>query len=401
MSPWRNAIDAYIDSHQDRWRTVRRYLHAHPEPSREEYRTTEYLAQQLSTAGLGVRIAPSGRGLIAEPEGQGDRPRVAIRADMDALRLADAKNVPYRSCHEGVMHACGHDAHATMALAAALALWECRDAVPQPIAWRAIFQPAEEVSEGAFEMIDAGAVDGVGAIVALHVDPELSVGRIGQRSGVLTACCQEVHVVIRGVGGHAARPHLAVDPIAVAAQFVTSLYHLVPRSVDSRDPTVITFGCIRGGTSPNIIPDQVELMGTLRTLSDRAAAQVEERISQIARGLSAASRATIDVTFRRGTGAVDNDPVVTAICVQAAGEVIGPGNVEEIRLPSMGGEDFSGYLKHVPGCLLRLGVASWDRPRHALHSPHFDIDEGALAIGAKVLAHSAVLLSELPRSRRA
>jgi amidohydrolase len=206
--------------------------------------------------------------------------------------------------------------------------------------------------------------------------------------------------VIRGVGGHAARPHLAVDPVAVAAQFVTSLYHLLPRSVDSRDPTVITFGCIRGGTSPNIIPDQVELLGTLRTLSDRAAALVEERISQIARGLSAASRATIDVNYRRGTGAVDNDPVVTAVCVQAASEVVGPGNVEEIRLPSMGGEDFSGYLKHVPGCLLRLGVAALDRPRHALHSPHFDIDEAALTIGAKVLAHSAVLLSELARSRR-
>jgi amidohydrolase len=174
----------------------------------------------------------------------------------------------------------------------------------------------------------------------------------------------------------------------------------VPRSFDAREPTVITFGSIQGGTSPNIIPDRVELLGTLRTLSDRATGQVEERISQIARGLAAASRATIDVTYRRGTAAVDNDPVVTAICVQAAGEVVGPGNVEEIRLPSMGGEDFSGYLKHVPGCLLRLGVAALDRPRHALHSPQFDIDEAALAIGAKVLTHSTVLLRDLPGRRR-
>jgi amidohydrolase len=399
--PWREAIDSYIDSHAERWCSVRRYLHAHPEPSREEYRTTEYLAQQLGAAGLQVRIAPSGRGLIGEPEGQDGQPRIAIRADIDALRIPDAKSVPYRSSREGVMHACGHDAHATMALSAARALWECRDTLPEPTAWRAIFQPAEEVSEGAFEMINAGAVEDVRSIVALHVDPELSVGRIGQRSGVLTACCQEVQVVIRGVGGHAARPHMAVDPIAVAAQLVSSFYQLVPRSVDSRDPTVITFGCIRGGSSPNVIPDQVELLGTIRTLSDRAAAQVEERITQIARGLSAASRATIDVAFRRGTGAVDNDPEVTAICVHAAGEVVGPANVEEIRLPSMGGEDFSGYLKHVPGCLMRLGVAALDRPRHALHSPHFDIEEGALAIGAKVLAHSVVLLSSTRRSRPA
>ena len=147
------------------------------------------------------------------------------------------------------MHACGHDAHATMALCAAMALRECRDELPEDTAWRAVFQPAEEVSEGALEMVAAGAVENVRAIVALHVDPDLTVGRIAHRTGVLTACCQEVRIVIRGVGGHAARPHLAIDPIAVAAQLVSSLYQLVPRSVNSRDPCVLTFGCIRGGAS--------------------------------------------------------------------------------------------------------------------------------------------------------
>jgi amidohydrolase len=401
MRDWQEGIDSYIEERSERWISVRRHLHSHPEPSREEFRTTEYLARQLGEVGLRVRVAPSGRGLIAEPDGLHSRPRVAFRADMDALRISDAKSVPYRSCHDGVMHACGHDAHATMALGAALALRESRDAFPTPIAWRAIFQPAEEVSEGAEEMIEAGAMEDVRSIVALHVDPELSVGRVGQRVGTLTAACQEVQVMIRGVGGHAARPHLSVDPIAVAAQFISSLYQFLPRSVDARDPSVMTFGCIRGGTSPNIIPEEVELLGTIRTLSDRAAAQVEERITQLARGLSTASRCTIDVVFRQGTAAVVNDPEVTAACVQAAGQVVGPSHVEEIRLPSMGGEDFSGYLKHARGCLLRLGVASLDRPRYALHSPHFDIDEGALAIGARVLAHSVVLLSNLPGSRGA
>ena len=399
MRNWREAIDSYIDSQVERWRSVRRYLHANPEPSREEFGTTQYLARQLGDAGLPVRIAPSGRGLVAEPEGQGEGKRVAIRGDIDALRIVDAKSVPYRSTREGVMHACGHDAHATMALVAALALWECRDVLPEDTTWRSIFQPAEEVSEGAHEMVAAGAVENVRAIVALHVDPELSVGRIAHRTGVLTACCQEVEIVIRGVGGHAARPHLAVDPIAVAAQLVSSLYQNVPRSVDARDPCVLTFGSIRGGSSANVIPEVVELSGTIRTFSDRAAAQVEERITQIARGLSAASRADIDVAFRQGTEAVINDPEVTAICVRAAREVVGESNVDEIRLPSMGGEDFSGYLKYVPGCLLRLGVASLDRPRHALHSGHFDIDETALAIGAKTLTHGAVLLSHPTRSR--
>ncbi len=399
MNEWQASIDARIDRQSERWVSVRRHLHVHPEPSREEYRTTEYLSGLLEEIGLEVRVAPTGRGLVAEPPGLDDRPRIAFRADIDALRIPDAKAVPYRSCHDGVMHACGHDAHATMALAAAMALWDGRDSLPSPIAWRAIFQPAEEVSEGAIEMIEAGAVEGVRSIVALHVDPELSVGRIGHRSGVLTAACQEVRIVIRGVGGHAARPHLAVDPIAASALLVSSLYQVLPRSVNSRDPSVVTFGSILGGTSPNIIPDEVELNGTIRTLSDRAAAQVEERITQVARGLAVATRCEIDVTFRRGTEAVNNDPEVTSVCVQAARQVVGPANVDEIRLPSMGGEDFSGYLKHVPGCLLRLGVASLDRPRYSLHSPHFDIDEGALTIGAKLLAHSVVLLSGSSGSR--
>ena len=393
MKDWRAAIDSAIERQADRWISVRRHLHSHPEPSREEFQTTQYLAHQLGEAGLRVRVAPGGRGLVAEPEGLGGLTRIAFRADIDALRIADAKNVPYRSCHDGVMHACGHDAHATMALAAALALWEARDAFATQIPWRAIFQPAEEVSEGAEEMIAAGALEDVRSIVALHVDPELSVGRVGHRTGVLTAACQELQIVVRGVGGHAARPHLAIDPIAVATQLVCTLYQLLPRSVDARDPSVVTFGCIRGGTSPNIIPEEVELLGTIRTFSDRAAALVEERITQVARGLSTASRCTIDVVFRRGTDAVVNDPGVTAACVEAAGQVVGPDHMEEIRLPSMGGEDFSGYLKLARGCLLRLGVASLDRPRYALHSPQFDIDEGALAIGAKVLAHSMVLLA--------
>jgi amidohydrolase len=317
---------------------------------------------------------------------------------MDALRILDAKTVPYRSTRAGVMHACGHDAHATMVLSGALALWECRHALPESTAWRAIFQPSEEVSEGALEMIDAGAVENVREIVALHVDPELTVGRIAHRTRVLTAFCQEFHVVIRGVGGHAARPHTAVDPIAAAVQLVQSVYQAIPRSVDSREPTVVTFGSIRGGTSANIVPDQVKLKGTIRTLSAQIAGQVRDRIVQIARGVSVASRARIKVSFQRWTDVVDNDPRVTAVCLRAASEVVGPTNLDEIPLPSMGGEDFSGYLQHVPGCLLRLGVASPDRPRHALHSAQFDLDERALAIGAKVLARSVVLLCHPSRS---
>ncbi len=161
MPEWRRAIDSYIESHTDRWTAVRRHLHIHPEPSREEYETTRFLAGQLAEAGLSVQIAPTGRGLTAEPEGQGDRGRVAIRADTDALRMQDAKSVAYRSARDGVMHACGHDAHSAMVIAAAAALSSARGALPKNTAWRAVFQPAEETGEGACEMIAAGAMEHV------------------------------------------------------------------------------------------------------------------------------------------------------------------------------------------------------------------------------------------------
>jgi amidohydrolase len=291
------------------------------------------------------------------------------------------------------MHACGHDAHATMTLAAALALWKARDLLPQPTSWRAIFQPAEEIGEGAFEMIDAGALDQVGSIVALHVDPELAAGRVASRVGVLTACCRELRVRILGRGGHAARPHQSNDPIAVAVHFVNSVYQFVPRSIDSRDPVVVTFGCIQGGSSANIIPDRVELLGTLRTLSRSSAERVEEQIRRIASGVSSISGVEIAVDFEQGTDAVVNDPAVTATCEAAASEVVGLSQIQNIPLPSMGGEDFAGYLRLVPGCLLRLGAAMPGEETHFLHSTRFDIDEAALAIGARLLARAAVFLS--------
>ncbi|MDR3634999.1 MAG: amidohydrolase [Isosphaeraceae bacterium] len=393
MADWRELIDGFLEENAEMLGATRRHLHSHPEPSREEFETAAYLARRLEQAGVPHRVVPSGRGVIAEPFPQDPSARVAIRADIDALRLQDAKDVPYRSTRDGVMHACGHDAHATMALAASLALWHCRERLPWSVPWRAIFQPAEELGEGALEMIADGAVEGVRAIVALHVDPEAPVGRVGQKAGPLTAFCQELEVDIQGRGGHAARPHQAIDPIAVAVQFVSSVYQFIPRAIDARDPVVVTFGSIRGGANANVIPENVVLLGTIRALSQASATRVGERVRRIAQGLSEATGAAVEVILRRGLDGVVNDPAVTATCVRAAGEVVGPDQVDSIALPSMGGEDFAGYLAHAPGCLLRLGVARDGQPRHLLHSPHFDIDERALIIGAKLLARCAVLLS--------
>ncbi len=354
MIDWREMIDEFIDTRAEHWREVRRHLHANPELSRDEFQTTAYLAQCLRDAGITYQTVPSRRGLIAEPEDQADRPRVAIRADIDALGMHDGKTVPYRSRRDGVLHACGHDAHATMVLAAAAALWHARDVLPAETAWRAIFQPAEEVGEGAHEMVAAGAVEQVRALVALHVDPELLVGRIGHRSGAFTAHCQELHVTFAGKGGHAARPHSTVDPIAAAAQFITNTYQLVPRWVDSREPVVVSFGSIKGGASPNVIPEQVDLLGTIRTLDAHVAAIVLEQVRQVARGVSEATRVQIEVEVRQSTAAVHNDPRVSSVCVCAAGEVVGPANLQPIPLPSMGGEDFSGYL-----CMRQVACSGW------------------------------------------
>ncbi|WP_406700319.1 amidohydrolase [Singulisphaera sp. Ch08] len=392
MSDWRLAIDEHIDAISDRLLGIRRHLHSHPEPSREEFESTRYLGNQLLAAGLPYKILLEGRGIIAGSSLSAEGRAVALRADMDALRIQDRKEVAYRSERAGVMHACGHDAHSTMVLGAALALQQCDDLFPWPVPWRAIFQPAEEVGEGALQMVAAGAVEGVRSIVALHVAPELQVGRVALRRGVMTAFCQEFDVTIRGVGGHAARPHLTHDPIAASAQYISSIYQLIPRSIDSRDAVVVTFGAIAGGTSSNVIPDRVTLRGTIRTLGHATAAKVRERLLQIAGGVAEATLCFIDLSFSIGTDAVVNDTNISDLCRQAAEEVVGIDQVESIPLPSMGAEDFSGYLSQAPGCLLRLGVASGER-WPALHSPDFDIDERALALGAKILARSAVLLA--------
>jgi amidohydrolase len=395
MSDWREAIDGYLLSIEGELRAIRRHLHTHPEPSRQEFRTTQFLAKRLDEANIPHRIAPSGRGLIADSDADGDAstPRVAIRADLDALLLHDAKEVSYRSGREGVMHACGHDAHTAMALGAILALQRARDQLPGSLPWRAIFQPSEEVGEGAHEMIAAGALHGVRSILALHVDPDREVGRVGMRPGPLTAFCDDLHVTIRGSGGHAARPHQTIDPIATAAQWITTVYQSVPRSIDAHDPVVVTFGAIAGGGSPNVIPDAVTIQGTLRTLNRRATALAKERIQAIARGLAEASGARITIDFRDSLDGVVNDPAVTAAFGRAANEVVGEDRVDLIPQPSLGGEDFAHYQAHVPGCLLRLGVAAPDAPRTPLHSPRFDIDERALILGARVLARGVVLLS--------
>jgi amidohydrolase len=425
---------------EDRLISIRRHLHAHPEPSCEEQETSRYIAEQLSAVGIDARLCRDGLGVLADArfgEPDDESPLIAIRADIDALRIQDTKTTSYASTVPGISHACGHDAHATIVLAAALCAANCRPndstpggrvssaadgpardtrglpagQTPPPdgdspgesnlppstgARLRFLFQPAEETSEGARWLVEQGAVDGCSAILGVHVDPERPVGTVGIRYGTLTANCDEVQILVEGKGGHSARPHHTRDPIAAAATLVSLLYQYLPRSVDSRSPSVFSIGKIAGGTLPNVIPERVEIRGSLRTLSSDHRETIKQRIEEIVHGVKEASGTSIHLQFLTPIDAVHNDTVVAAALEQASRRVVGDEGIDLIDQPSMGGEDFSGYLTRVPGALLRLGCAPPGFAAPFLHAPDFDIDERALALGTRILLRAALILATHP-----
>jgi amidohydrolase len=398
MADWQHALDALVAELAAELVALRRLLHAHPEPSGHELKTSLELYQRLGDAGLAVRMGPDGCGVIADSPGADgassrSASRVALRADIDALRIHDEKAASYRSTVDGVMHACGHDAHAAIACTAAVALrrLETTGRAPWRLAWRAIFQPSEETATGARQMIAAGAMEGIRQIFALHVDPARRAGEIGVRTGAFTANCDALQLIVRGRGGHGARPHESRDPIAAAAQLISTLYQFVPRATDSLDAVVVSFGRVCGGENANVIPETVELGGTLRTLDAQVRRQTIEHIRRLARGVEEITGTQIDVELGASIPSVQNDAVATRTLVDAATHVLGPTGVSTIPRPSMGSEDFACYLDHAPGAMFRLGVAIDLSNMTPLHTPRFDVDESALAIGVRILAGAVVL----------
>ncbi len=243
-------------------------------------------------------------------------------------------------------------------------------------------------------MISVGALEGVSVILANHMDPTRRVGKVGLRAGVLTASCDDMRIRIHGRGGHAARPHEARDPIAAAAQVINALYLFVPRSTDSQDAVVVTIGQVLGGDNPNVIPERIELFGTLRTLNGDVRRKTIEQIRQIAHGIGQTTETKIDAQFGNGSPSVDNDPAMIELFRRAVEDALGRGGVENIPRPSMGAEDFAFYLEHVPGAMARIGCASDRTGRSPLHAPDFDIDEESLRVAARVMARSAILWSD-------
>ncbi len=370
---------------------VRRHLHRHPELSGQEYETTAFLSGQLTAAGIPHRHGPGGVGLITEDQASSDVPIIALRADIDALPITEESEAPYRSTAPGVMHACGHDAHAAMVLGATL---ELHRAAALPVRWRTIFQSSEEAGQGALDMVTAGAVEGAQAILAFHVDPALPAGHVAIVPGPQTSCCQDFTIEVRGRGGHGARPHLTIDPIAIAAHLLTTIYQAIPRQTDQRRPAIVTVGQIVGGHCTNVIPDTAMLRGTIRTLDPAVSVETRERLIRICQGVALAFGGEIRPTFERQLNGVVNDPRLTAHCTAVAQKLLGPAHVVTEGLPSMGAEDFADYLTQVPGCMMRLGVKFPDKESTPLHTPTFDIDESALALGARLLFS---VVSEWPR----
>ncbi len=392
---WATALDQAASRLQRRMVEIRRHLHQHPEPSGEETETTAYLAEIVNETGLPIRIGPEGRGLIVDSDLKTDVSRVAFRGDIDALWIQDAKEAEYRSRRAGVMHACGHDAHAAGVTGTIFLLHELAQAglLPNDVHWRAILQPSEETASGAREMISIGALEEVSGIFALHLDPTRPAGAIGVRSGAFTASCDEFEIHIKGRGGHGARPHETIDPIAASAQMILGLYQMFPRRMDPHQPVVATVGQVSSGHSPNVIPETAAMKGTLRALDERTRARAKEVMADIVAGIAKTTGCEIHLTFPFGCPGVVNDVACTET-IRLAARMIPDGlRVDEMSHASMGGEDFAEYLQHVRGAMFRLGC----QPASGcstLHSPEFDIDEKALGIGARLMARAVILRAE-------
>jgi amidohydrolase len=364
---------------------IRRDLHAHPELGFQETRTSLLVAERLEALGYAVRPNVAQTGVVGV-KGKGGR-CVLLRADMDALPVEEANDVPYRSKHPGKMHACGHDGHVAIGLEVARRL----AAVVLPGTVKLAFQPAEELSGGAGAMIEEGVLEQptVAAAFGIHLWNQLPVGTIGVMPGPMMASVDEFEITVTGKGGHAAMPHLAIDPILVAAHLVTALQSLVSRRRDPFEEGVVSVTQIQAGHAFNVIPRQAMVRGTVRTFGGRFWDDAPYLVRGTAEGIAAAFGASAEVTFRRLTAPLVNDARMAALMQEVAGEIVSEEKVLG-GIRTMGGEDMSHFLSKVPGCFAFVGSARADGTSSPHHSPTFDIEEESLVIGAELLSRTAV-----------
>jgi len=367
----------------------RRLVHRHPELSYCEFKTMRFISDCLTDLGIEHQEKIGGTGVVALIRGEKhafDSDVIALRADMDALPIQEENSVDYRSEINGVMHACGHDAHTAILLGVAEILHELRDSLPCAV--KLIFQPGEEKNPGgASLMIKDGVLHDpkVKNIYALHVFPDLPVGKVGFKGGDYMASCDEIYITIKGLGGHGATPHQCVDSIVIGAELVLSLQTIVSRKCDPKIPCVLTFGHFEAIGATNIIPSEVYLKGTFRTMDEKWRSEALLLIEKTARSIVEGNGANLIIEISRGYPVLSNDIQLTKNLEQKAIQLLGSSQVEQLPI-RMGSEDFSFYGQQIPACFFRLGVRNEEKGIiYSVHHPQFNIDERALKIGVQMM----------------
>ncbi len=374
-------------------RKWRRTIHQHPELSFTEVKTANLVTSVLHNLGIETEIGVAKTGVVGHIEGQ-KGPVIGLRADMDALPIQEENSTDFISQRPGLMHACGHDAHTAMLLGAATILKEFSDAGRLPGNIRLLFQPSEENRDeegksGGMRMVEEGAVSQLDAVFGLHVDTRLDVGTIGTRPGPMMAAGDMFDLIVRGFGGHGARPHKTNDPIVLSAHLIQAVQDIVSRRLDPLQPGVVSICTIHGGTAHNIIPDTILMGGTIRSMSEATRKLLHDEFRR-ACGVVEALGGSFELDIKHGYPSTVNDPEATETAFDALGYLLGEEKVFELE-PIMASEDFSFMLQQAPGCFLRLGVKnpSWDR-EYPVHTATFKLDEDALPIGAAALAAVAI-----------
>jgi len=372
--------------------SVRRHLHEYPELSFQEYQTAKFVAEKLRQYGIEPTEGVATTGLTALIEGKNSSKKVvALRADMDALPIKEANEVPYKSKNEGIMHACGHDVHTASLLGAAKILHEIKDQFEGTV--KLIFQPGEErFPGGASLMIKDGVLEDPvpSSILGLHVMPYLDVGKVGFREGMYMASADEIYITVKGKGGHAATPHLNIDPVIIASHIMVALQQIVSRQANPNIPSVLSFGKVIAEGATNIIPDEVKIEGTFRTLNEPWRKEAKLQMERMAESIAVSMGGSCDFKILDGYPYLENHPELTRRAKNNAIKYLGRGNVEDLDI-WMAGEDFSYFSHRIDASFYRLGVRNESKGiTSSVHTPTFDIDERALGVGAGLMAWLAV-----------
>ncbi len=387
----KNLIKELAKAYAPEFISIREHLHAHPELSFQEYETSKFIQQKLTEFGVPFKAGIAGTGIVALIKGKNPESRViALRADIDALPITEANQVPYKSQHDGVMHACGHDVHTTCVLGATKILNELKDQFEGTI--KILFQPGEEKHPGgASIMIEEGALENPkpDAILGMHVQPTMEAGTLGFRAGQYMASADEIYITVKGKGGHAALPQSTADTILIASHIVVGLQQIISRNNNPFSPSVLSICAFNGGFTTNVIPSEVKLMGTFRAMDETWRFKAHELIRKQATGIALAMGAEIDIDILVGYPTLYNNEAVTAQARGLAEDYMGLDAVMDTEI-RMGAEDFAFYSQIIPACFFRLGTGNAAKGINSgVHTPTFDIDARAIEVGMGAMAYLA------------